>query len=760
MNILDLIPEEDRKQKSDGNWQMECPDCGLQGGRTEGFILFPDTNSAYCQSSQKNFDCLTLAGLKSKIIKCLDGRESGDFGSGISDEAKKEILEKIKEDFGNDVYFQLKDYAGLGDSNLIKNVDVEENETEIELTESKESVNFDFLTKNILRTQHLENYNLLDSDLGLDGESYDPFKKCLWYYHHSLMQPTVSYKINKKTHIDNRKHILGITAPSGGKSTTKNQIKRILDSKDVIEVAGLSHPEQLVGKVTYKGKGENKRPVEKLGIMSYKCVINDEAQDMLNEKNDIYAKAQRIRRISMDTYGDNTISKKLVDDSKEDVLKYDPECRCIDFAHPEKMENAFFATGSFRRPDIFNLTYETILNINDIADFKLDDKYTQKENYPEALATQYKKKRVETKFNQQTLDIISYYHKSVLHFLLKHKNQNAFRYALLTRYSLRNNFCKNVLILAISKNEKVPSLDTTIHACTDSLLFILKSIEAINELGDMGLCSDVWGGLCEQDAQVLEFLLRKGAITKDESNVSIQKFWTILGHIYGCRITQARGHFYRLKKDGFVDSKRASGEGKSKVWLKFVPKEVKIESEEENPVEFWKKHLVTVGHKRALLTLTKNHFTDDKKNKILATVGSVGVWGCTLINEYICVEALYKNKNNNIYTNKDKTLIEEYPKSPTVPTLTKKKKNLKVKTIKTTVKTAKNRPTVTKKVKTDRETQFYETLECESIRPNHSKEDILEWIKANPKYKAEELYDKLGVGSLKFRNELKREGLI
>ncbi len=664
----------------------------------------------------------------------------------LSEEQNEELMKSYEEEYGSPLISPTKD------------LDAEEVETEIEITESKEHLDFDYLTKKILHTNHLENFDILNSDLALDGESYEPFKKGLWYYHHSIMQPTIVYRINRKTNIDNRKHMLAITAPSGGKTTIKNQIKRITNPEEVIESSGLSHPEQLVGKMKYEGKGKDKKAVENLGILGYKIVLYDEAQDLLNEKNDIYAKSQRIKRIAMDTHGQNTISKKLVDDSKKDILKYDPESRLFDFAHPKKLESAFFDTGSFRRYDIFNLSYETILNINDIAEFKLDDQLIQKQDYKYTLETQYKKSRVDVNFKQGTLDIISYYHKSLLHLLLKHKNQNAFRYALLTRYSLRDLFCKNLLILCLSKNEKNPEVETTINACSDTVLFVLKSIEAINDLGDMGLASDLWGGLGEQDAQCLEFLLRKGATSKEETNVTIKKFWTILGHIYGCRITQARAHFYRLKKEGFVDSKRSTAKEESKLWLKFIPKGIKIESKEENPFEFWKKHLVTVGHKKVLLTVTKKYFTDDKMISKLASVGSVGIWGCVLINNSLYLGPLY---NNIIYNNIYEINLEKgYPQTPTVPTVTPNRISTATAThSKPTVKTPKHQPTVTPKP-TDRQIQFYDAEECKSIKPNHTKEEVLKFFKENPKADYKKLYAKFGVGCLKFRNELKLEGLI
>lgn len=671
----------------------------------------------------------------------------------LSAEQNEETLELFEEEFGKDKKEELESEDS---PQLVKEVDLEENETAIEITESKQNIDFDFLTKNILYTNYLDNYDMLDLDLGLDGENYKAFKKTLWYYHHSLQQPTVLNIINRKTRVDNRKHLLTFTAPSGGKSTTKNQVRKIVDEEDYIEVSGLSHPEQLVGKVKYKGKGDNKISVPSLGVLSYKAVVSDEAQDMLNEKNEIYAKAQRIKRIAMDNFGENTISKKLVDDDKEDVLKYDPECRVCDFAHPEKLESPFFVTGSFRRYDISNLSHEDVIDIDKITEFILDDKKISNEDYVLALKKQYKDERVNVKFNQGSLDIVGHFHKSLLYFLLNHKNQNAFRYALLTRYSLRNSFCKNVLILALSKNEETPTTETVINACTDTLLFVLKSIESINDLGDMGLSSDLWGGACEEDAQVLEYLFRKKAISQEDSSVSIKKFWTILGHIYGCRITQSRAHFYRLKKDGFVDSKRATGDDKSKVWLKFIPKEIRIESKEENPIKFWEKHLVTVGHKKVLSAVTQECFTDDKLMKKLASVGSVGVMGCVLINERICVKPLSKNKNN-IYIGKG------HPITPTVPTVTPiQTSTATIKDVKPTVKTPKNRPTVTPTSKSNRDLQFFEAPECKDIIPTCKKEDVLKWIKENPNGfdNFKELDNKFGIASLKYRNELKQEGLI
>ena len=64
------------------------------------------------------------------------------------------------------------------------------------------------------------------------------------------------------------------------------------------------------------------------------------------------------------------------------------------------------------------------------------------------------------------------------------------------------------------------------------------------------------------------------------------------------------------------------------------------------------------------------------------------------------------------------------------------------------------------KPKSDRQVQFWEAEECKDIVPNHTKEDILKYWKENPKTNYKIMYHKFGVGSIKFWNELKQEGLI
>lgn len=664
----------------------------------------------------------------------------------LNQEQENEVDELLEEEYGIEPQTKFFD----SESDMSKD--------DIEIVDYKSPLKLDIFTDNLSDTAHLKNYDEFDKYLGLDGDGYNAFKKGLWYMAHSLKQPTLSYKINHKTKIDNRKHILGIAPPASGKTTTKNAMKRLITKESSIETAGLCHPQQLIGKVKPETK---KSPAKEIpGIFSYNFVIHDEVQDMINEKNDLHSQAQKLKRQAMDTYEDNMISKKLVDNLPENTMECMSPSRMLDFAHPVKLESPFFDTGSFRRYDIHQIATEEVIDLSSITGFELD-KNNEVNDYPKLLDKECAPNKYNTKFDQKTLNIITNCHATLLTYLLKCKNENAFRYGLLMRYSFRSMIAKNVYILALANNEKIPSVQTTLMACRDTILFVFESIKAINDLANIGTSSDIWKGLEENDAIALMWLMRKGAINQEDSNVSISKFWTVLSHLYGCKKTQARAHYYRLKKDSYVNSKK--GKDSSVIWLTFIPKDFKLNEDGYDTIKHLDKIIKSVGTKTPLLTVLKQVFTDDKQLEKAKSVGSVGVWGYVLINNVLCVEAQHKNKNKYIYSNRSKNNKKVYPPTPTEPTLLEKKPIPRVKTPIKTVKTPKTKPTLLKskkKEKLDRDIQFYESPECEDIKPSCSEKDILDYYHTQGKVNFKELVDKFGSGCLKIRNKLIRDGKI
>lgn len=106
ISILDLF--EGEYTPTNSAYKMECPHCGMQGGRTEGFILFEEGNTAFCHTSNKWFKLLEAYALKKKIITCLDGREKDDGKVKIlGGELFTLTLEEFKEEYGTDMYNRL-----------------------------------------------------------------------------------------------------------------------------------------------------------------------------------------------------------------------------------------------------------------------------------------------------------------------------------------------------------------------------------------------------------------------------------------------------------------------------------------------------------------------------------------------------------------------------------------------------------------------------------------------------------------------------
>jgi len=107
INITFFFNEGELMEKSDGNYKTICPDCGLQGGRTEGMIIFPETNTWFCHSSGKHGGILELIALQNKIIKCIDCCETGEKRRVLENEQYKETIDILKNKYTEEDFFQI-----------------------------------------------------------------------------------------------------------------------------------------------------------------------------------------------------------------------------------------------------------------------------------------------------------------------------------------------------------------------------------------------------------------------------------------------------------------------------------------------------------------------------------------------------------------------------------------------------------------------------------------------------------------------------
>jgi hypothetical protein len=111
--IKKLFNQDELTETSNGTFKTICPDCGLQGQRTEGFILNPDTNIAYCHSSHKHFNLLETYALTKKLIRCIDGKETGSKETILKGELFKEVIGRLKEDVTEEDYDDIIQLMGM-----------------------------------------------------------------------------------------------------------------------------------------------------------------------------------------------------------------------------------------------------------------------------------------------------------------------------------------------------------------------------------------------------------------------------------------------------------------------------------------------------------------------------------------------------------------------------------------------------------------------------------------------------------------------
>ncbi len=74
ISIISFFDENELEEKGDGNFKVKCPCCGGENDGYGNMVLYVDTNTAYCFSSQKWFNSLELYALIQGTIQCLDGR--------------------------------------------------------------------------------------------------------------------------------------------------------------------------------------------------------------------------------------------------------------------------------------------------------------------------------------------------------------------------------------------------------------------------------------------------------------------------------------------------------------------------------------------------------------------------------------------------------------------------------------------------------------------------------------------------------------
>jgi hypothetical protein len=491
-----------------------------------------------------------------------------------------------------------------------------ESENDVELLVDNSPINFSNIKKNCGNCKHLPMYDELVIELGYKGSNSQAIQKSIWYTVNSSLQNTYTIDVNSNVSSDNRTHSLWIAPSGSGKGLIKNFLERCCDYslKRCSDISRLSHPEQLIGKNEKEGIGKNAIMIEVRGYLDDDILIQDEAQDILNEITPLNVETMNLLRKGMDKYGNNKITKKLTGGK---VLSYHPKCRVNQFIHPVPLNNKFVDTGTMRRYcSIIELSGDRNLDIKELCSMKKGT-YANGHVFSSQIQKLYYDRIVQDdpnyKFDitQECLDIISDFNGIILDLCMKSNNAGLFRYGILTKHTLKLNIVSWVSILHLTYNKKVTTPEITILACRDFLEVWLVSMETLlnGNRCRIAQSTDEWMGLEEKSVAALDYLVRKNAIDIN-STVSIAKFQTVLADLYGLHIRTARGKFRDLQVKGYIMSKQ-TGKNSSSTWLNMVPKDYIYTTNMYIPVTLLK--YLNINEWQEWMYFTGNNENDIKK---------------------------------------------------------------------------------------------------------------------------------------------------
>lgn len=533
---------------------------GSDGGMN--FWVNPSKGTWHCFRCDSGGGAMSLIAVLEGIIPCHEAVKGG-----LKGEKFKQVLQIAQEKHG----------LALPKEQVEKRIQEAQND---ELIINEGVVDFKEFRKALEGTHsHLRLFEQIEKTLGLNGKKYYPVKKFLCYFSESVIQPPIQTKIGT-THSDNRIHGLIIATAGKGKGVIKNNIKHSFkgNHKVVIETSGLVHPEQLIGKMVKKGRGENKELIPNKGYLGADVLLHDEANTTLNEKAPNADQSQRIKRTAMDAFGQNLISKKLVDDTLGELLEYNPTTRCLDFMHPEQFEPCFFDKGTYRRYFCFELGNSSNLSIEESVKsiFEEPVDYSEQKRLFESMCSNSYSRFNLFVMNDECKNIVRKWILLWQDFVLNHQNSVVRRFGEMTFYSIKEYFFKMVTVLHGANLKEASEADITQMACIDCVHFLLETLENYCKYGNMANTTDVWRGAKDMEIKALEYLWRNAAVSYDSSEISIVRFKEVVSELFGVHERQARGIISSMKSKNFISSKQV-GSDSSRVWLNFEPSISKVD---------------------------------------------------------------------------------------------------------------------------------------------------------------------------------------
>ncbi len=439
-------------------------------------------------------------------------------------------------------------------------------------------------------TDHLPYFNCLDILLPLKGKVYKPLKKL---FYRSLVGAILRKNVSfGQVEADTRLNPLIFLPPGHGKNEIGNFLSDSFNNLHspnlTFEQPTSSHPEQLVGKNitvdfpdTYTTKtGLIRQKTKKIkkqnpGKLAETYVLFDEASKMLlGEKDEDIQARNYIKRATSTPIGRNFISKRAVDDQKNETLTYTPDVSIGILTQPVFLKESLAGEGFLRRFVGLHLQTKHNTEREDNYTERLDgiDQQTlekAKNDFYSFLRNLLAFRDYELKFTQDFKDRFVQLFKELVAQVKSH-SKKARNYLLSLDYTLQNQLLAAACLQALITHKKIVDVEDLELGYIDTVEFLQGNLDFLDKfiLGDLdyGL---KWKGASQKDRECLTYLLESNALSLDTSKITCEEYQKVICDIFNVGTERARKIYLKHRSNHWLKSKQRQHDGL--VWLGFIP---------------------------------------------------------------------------------------------------------------------------------------------------------------------------------------------
>lgn len=419
-------------------------------------------------------------------------------------------------------------------------------------------------------TNHLKCFDELFQATGLIGEEYLPIIKVVWYSLVSSRIATKSLSLGS-LRVDGRIHPLVVMKSGGGKSEIKRVMEDVLSSLHFSFIEPTSfHPEQFIGKVRVEKDKEDKKVYKQIpGHLSLDYLLIDEGKNLLTSNDPKFSESRKYLRIALDSYPNNTITKRSVDIEHKHALKYTPHCIVCLFLQPYYLSEEIVLDGDIRR---FIVSYLIVSESNDLNPLRerLKTK-TDPEESLEEFTNFLLSLNMAEEFVLEDDAIKAFENLSILLVEMGlNRSPKARNFIEIVRYTIQNILLKFSAVQALQDNTHVIEGKHVELAFVDYVEILEHTYHFVETkiLGSMDY-GEGWAGAQKKDQELLQWLNEKGAVSIEKTKISIKEYKEKIMELFNIADRQAGRKIREHRENNWIKTKK--GQHDSKVWLNFKP---------------------------------------------------------------------------------------------------------------------------------------------------------------------------------------------